>query len=116
MISCKTDNSLRGNIDGVWTSDKYSVEIRGNNGFLTKLAYTQGINGDIPLIGDTVIKNLIKVKVSNKEDRFEGCRIFLRPETNELQWNFANFTIQEKDDVLTMTSIINGIDTIFFKK
>ena len=114
VVSCKTDNSLRGNIDGIWTSDKYNVEIRGNCGFLTKLAYTQEINGDIPLIGDTVIKNLIKT--SNKSDNFEGSRMFLQSETNELQWDFATFTIQEKDSVFTMTSIIGGKDTILFKK
>ena len=115
VFSCKTDNLQRGNIDGVWTSDKYSVEIRGNCGFLTELSYTQEITGDIPLIGDTVIKHLIKVKGSNKEDKFEGLRIFLQPETNELQWDAATFSIIEKDDALIMTSIINGKDTIFFK-
>ena len=114
MFSCKTDNSLHGKIDGIWTSEKYDVEISGNSGFLKKLHYKQEINGIVPQIGDTVIKKLIKISSTKQE--FFGIRFFITSETNEVAWDTATFVIIEKDTNLLMTSTIIGIDTIIFRK
>ena len=115
MLSCKTDNSMRGKIDGVWTSEKYDMEIRGNCGFLKKLNYTQEINGIVPQIGDTVMKNLVKTSATKQE--FLGMRIFVSAETNEVSWDTATFVIIEKDTNMLMTSItVKDKDMIIFIK
>lgn len=119
VFSCKTDNSLRSNIDGIWTSEKYDVEIRGTSGFLIKLHYLpQEINGITPQIGDTVIKNLIKInRVDEKEQKFSGLRMYLQPETSELIFDTAQFVTQKEKETerIIITSIIAGKDTIIFK-
>jgi len=106
---------MRGKLDGVWTSEKYDVEIRGNCGFLTKLNYKQEINGIVPQIGDAVIKDLVKTSATKQE--FIGVRFFVSSETNEVAWDTATFVIIEKDTNLLMTSTtIKDKDIITFTK
>jgi hypothetical protein len=105
---------MYGRIDGIWTSEKYSVEIQGNSGILTKLSYNQQFNGDIPQLGDIVVKNLIK----SDNNKYIGLRMFLQPDINEFAWDVANFAIQQEKESerLFMVSITEGKDTIIFVK
>ena len=106
---------MRGELDGVWTSDVFDVEIQGNIG---KLVRFYPVAANIPQIGDTIISDLIKIS----KDNFVGLRIFLDKENEEfgieplVSWGIADFKIQEKDSERIMTSIIAGKDTIYFYK
>ena len=107
MFSCKTDNTLRGELDGVWTSDIFDMQIQGNIGTLVRFHQISTIN--IAQVGDTVVADLKKISKEN----FIGMRIFLQNETNEMV--FATFKIQEKEGERIMTSIIADIDTVYFR-
>ena len=102
---------MHGELDGIWTSDVFDVEIKGNIGTLVR--FHQISIMDIPQFGDTVISNLIKI--SDKNQEFLGKRIFIQPETNKIDIDTATFTIQEKETERFILSIMKNVDTIIFK-
>jgi len=115
MFSCKSDNSIRGALDGTWYSDKYDVEIIGTYGLLIKLNYMGNINGAVPQVGDTVIKNLMKTDF--KAQNFVGERIFLQAETNAIDRKTASFLLQTDKNtgrpfIVSITAA--NVDTIIF--
>jgi len=114
VFSCKTDNSMHGELDGVWTSDVFDVEIQGNIGKLVRFHHVFAIN--IPQVGDTVISNLKK----NGKDSFIGKRIFLQKNdvfgvAPLVMDTIATFKIQKEKDTenLIMTSIVKDTDTVY---
>jgi hypothetical protein len=99
---------MSGDLDGVWLSDKYDIEITGNCGVLTKLSYSQQINGDIPPTGAPVVRNLMK-----NGSAYSGYRMYFHTDSGELRFDSATFSInKERDILLSITK--ESKDTIIF--